>query len=72
MLHSVLFMTLSPLLGYAVDVYSLAATLIWMGVTLILTAGGFALAYGGKKVIRKNLGTQGCTKEETLYQDDLI
>ena len=39
-------LTLSPLLGYAVDAYSLPAALLLMGVALIATAGGFALAYG--------------------------
>jgi MFS family permease len=46
MLRSVLFMALSPLLGYAVDAYSLPTALLLMGVTLILAAAGFALAYG--------------------------
>ena len=45
MLSSVLFMTLSPLLGYAVDAYSLPTALLLMGVTLVLAAAGFALAY---------------------------
>jgi MFS family permease len=48
MLRSVLFMALSPLLGYAVDVYSLPTALLLMGVVLVLTAGGFALAYGSR------------------------
>jgi MFS family permease len=45
MLGSVLFMTLSPLLGYAVDAYSLPTALLLMGVTLIVATVGFALAY---------------------------
>lgn len=45
MLGSVLFMTLSPLLGHAVDVYSLPTALLLMGVVLVLVAAGFALAY---------------------------
>ena len=50
MLHSVLFMTLSPLLGYAVDAYSLPTALLLMGLILVVTAGGFALAYrSGRK-----------------------
>jgi hypothetical protein len=43
--HLVVFTTLSPLLGYAVDVYSLPTALLLMGLALIVTAGGFALAY---------------------------
>jgi hypothetical protein len=46
MLRSALFMTLSPLLGYAVDAYSLPTALLLMGVTLVLATAGFALAYG--------------------------
>jgi hypothetical protein len=46
MLRSVLFMGFSPLLGYAVDAYSLPTALLWMGVTLILVAVGFGMAYG--------------------------
>ena len=46
MLRSVLFMCLSPLLGYAVDAYSLPTALLQMGVLLGLVAAGFTLAYG--------------------------
>jgi MFS family permease len=46
MLRSVLFMTLSPLLGYAVDAYSLPVALLMMGVALGVAATGFALVYG--------------------------
>jgi hypothetical protein len=45
MLRSALFMTLSPMMGYMVDAYSLPTALLGMGITLIVTAGGFALAY---------------------------
>jgi hypothetical protein len=46
MLRSALFMCFSPLLGYVVDAYSLSTALLLMGVTLIVVAVGFALAYG--------------------------
>jgi MFS family permease len=45
MLRSVLFMGLSPLLGYAVDAYSLPTALLLMGATLVLATLGFALGY---------------------------
>jgi MFS family permease len=53
MLGSVLFMTLSPLLGYAVDAYSLPTALLLMGVTLIVATVGFALAYGRRAQAEK-------------------
>ena len=38
MVNSLLFMTLSPLIGYFVDVFSLTATLLWMGAVLAVVS----------------------------------
>ena len=54
MLRSVLFMTLSPLLGYAVDAYNLPTALLMMGIILGMVAAGFALAYGRWGVARSS------------------
>ena len=41
MVNSLLFMTLSPLIGYFVDVFSLTATLLWMGAVLVVVSLAF-------------------------------
>jgi MFS family permease len=45
MVNSVLFMTLSPLLGHFVDLYSLPSALLLMGAVLVVTSIVFFAAY---------------------------
>jgi MFS family permease len=49
MVNSVLFMTLSPLLGHFVDSYSLPSALLLMGAVLVVTSFVFLAAYRGTK-----------------------
>jgi len=46
MVNSILFITISPLLGHFVDLYSLTTALLLMGVALVVTALAFSFAYG--------------------------
>jgi MFS family permease len=45
MVNSVLFMTLSPLLGHLIDVYALPRALLLMGATLVVTSFVFLALY---------------------------
>ena len=48
MVNSLLFMTLSPLIGYLVDLYSLTAALLLMGLTLVVVSLIFFFTYHKK------------------------
>ena len=45
MVNSLLFITLSPLIGHFVDLFSLTAALLWMGAILIVVSLAFFLAW---------------------------
>jgi hypothetical protein len=51
MINSVLFMTLSPLLGHFVDLYTLPRALLLMGIVLIVTSMVFSVAYQKTRVL---------------------
>jgi MFS family permease len=48
MMSSLLFMTISPLIGYLVDLYSLSTALLLMGIGVTLASFAFFAAYQGK------------------------
>jgi MFS family permease len=47
MVNSLLFMTLSPLIGYFVDLYSLTSALLLMGTVLVVISLAFFFAWSG-------------------------
>jgi hypothetical protein len=53
MINSVLFVTLSPLLGHFVDLYSLPRALLWMGAGLVVTSIAFSIAYQATRSLSK-------------------
>ena len=48
MMSSLLFMTISPLIGYLVDLYLLSTALLLMGIGVAFASFAFFTAYQGK------------------------
>jgi len=72
MMNSILFMTISPLLGHSVDLYSLPTALLLMGVVLTITALAFFVAYGSMHQGRDELAgavEQAAERSSILHKE---